>query len=131
MVDADGKVIGVVKDGQVVDLSGNVIADNVSVAAEAANAEVVVRDANGKVIGKVVNGQVVDADGKVIGVVKDGQVVDLQGNVIADNVSIKAESFAKQQQQVEKSQYAVEFVDFISGGTGTDGIIPVTKVRKE
>ena len=131
VVDADGKVIGVVKDGQVVDLSGNVIADNVSVAAEAANAEVVVRDANGKVIGKVVNGQVVDADGKVIGVVKDGQVVDLQGNVIADNVSIKAESFAKQQQQVEKSQYAVEFVDFISGGTGTDGIIPVTKVRKE
>tara|TARA_R110002050_G_scaffold9504_1_gene33234 strand:+ start:381819 stop:383477 length:1659 start_codon:yes stop_codon:yes gene_type:complete len=130
VVDATGKVIGTVKDGQVVDLSGNVIVDNVSVAAETTNAEVVVRDADGNVIGTIVNGKVVDATGKVIGEVKDGKVVDMEGKVIADNVSIKAESPAVAV-EVERSQYEIEFVDFISGGTGADGIIPVTKVRKE
>ncbi len=131
VVDANGKVIGEVKDGKVVDMDGNVIADNVSVVAELDNADVVVRDANGKVIGKIVNGQVVDATGKVIGVVKDGQVVDMDGNVIADNISIKAEAPVGATDEVERSQYEIEFVDFISGGTSIDGIIPVTKVRKE
>lgn len=131
VIGADGKVVGVIKDGQIVDLEGNVIVDNVSVAAEAENADVVVRDANGNVIGKVVNGQVIDASGKVIGVVKDGQVVDMAGNVIADNITIKAENPVRAIVDEERSQYAIEFVDFISGGTAEDGIIPVTKVRKE
>ena len=131
VIDADGNVVGIVKDGQVVDMDGNVIADNVSVAAETANAEVVVRDANGNVIGTIVNGQVVGADGNVVGIVKDGQVVDMDGNVIADNISVKAESTALSAPESEKSQYEIEFVDFISGGTAKDGIVPVTKVRKE
>ncbi|MFT7413743.1 MAG: Flp pilus assembly protein CpaB [Methylophagaceae bacterium] len=131
VVDANGKVIGEVKDGKVVDMDGNVIAEGVVVAAETANAKVVVRDADGNVIGTIVNGQVVDATGKVIGVVKDGKVVDMDGKVIAENVSIKAESPAITAVEKGKSQYEIEFVDFISGGTGEDGIIPVTKVRKE
>jgi len=131
VVDADGKVIGTVKDGKVIDMNGNVIVDNVSVSAESANTDVVVRDADGNVIGTIINGQVVDATGKVIGVVKDGQVVDMDGKVIADNISIKAETPERATDEAERSQYQIEFVDFISGGTSIDGIIPVTKVRKE
>jgi len=131
VVDATGKVVGEVKDGQVIDMEGNVIADDVSVAAESAHADVVVRDATGNVIGKIVNGQVVDATGKVVGIVKDGKVVDMSGNVIADNISIKAEAPMANANEAGRSQYEIEFVDFISGGTATDGIIPVSKVRKE
>ena len=131
VVDAGGNVIGVVKDGKVLDADGNVIAENVSVVAETVNADVIVRDADGNVIGTIVDGQVVDASGKVIGVVKDGQVVDMDGKVIADNVSVKAESPAFIAPETEPSKYQIEFVDFISGGTAKDGIVPVTKVRKE
>ena len=131
VIDADGNVIGTVKDGKVVDMDGNVIADNISIAAETADANVVVRDADGNIIGTIVNGQVIDADGKVIGVVKDGKVVDMEGNVIADNITIKAETPARTADESERSQYEIEFVDFISGGTAKDGIVPVTKVRKE
>lgn len=131
VVDADGKIIGVVKDGKIVDIEGNVIAEDVVVAAETANAEVVVRDADGNVIGTMVNGQVIDARGKVVGVIKDGKVVDMAGKIIADNVSVKAESPEITGVEEGRSQYEIEFVDFISGGTAADGIIPVTKVRKE
>jgi Flp pilus assembly protein CpaB len=131
VVDADGKIIGVVKDGKIVDMEGNVIAEDVVVAAETANAEVVVRDADGNVIGTMENGQVIDATGKVIGVVKDGKVVDMASKIIADNVSVKAESPDITGVEEGRSQYEIEFVDFISGGTAADGIIPVTKVRKE
>ena len=131
VIDPTGKVIGVVKDGKVVDADGNVIADNIVVAAESANAEVVVRDANGNVIGKIVNGKVIDPTGKVIGVVKDGKVVDVEGNVVLDGVSIKSETLNKVGTGIERSQYKIEFIDFISGGTAEDGITPVIKVRKE
>lgn len=131
VVDPDGNVIGVVKDGKVVDMAGNVIAEGVVVATETENAEVLVRDANGKLLGKLVNGQVLDAKGKLIGTMKDGKLVDMEGKVIADNVTIKAESPATAVTDQESSQYAIEFVDFISGGTGADGIIPVTKIRKQ
>jgi len=146
IIDENGNVVGEVKDGQAVSLTGEVLGtvhkgvaldingNEVDLSASAATniTSEVVRDADGNVIGTIVNGQVVDADGKVIGVVKDGKVVDMDGKVIADNVSIKAKNRpAATAVEAGASQYGIEFVDFISGGTGADGIIPVTKVRKQ
>jgi sporulation protein YlmC with PRC-barrel domain len=101
------------------------------VATEQANAEVLVRDEQGNVIGKLVNGQVINEQGEVIGQVKDGKVIDMDGNVIAENVSVKAESIRPNRPIDTQQSYEIQFVDFISGGTAEDGIVPVTKVRKE
>jgi len=131
VVDANGKIIGEVINGQVVDANGNVIVDNVSVSAEAPNSDAVVRDANGNIIGRIVDGKVVDANGKIIGEVINGQVVDADGNVIVDNVSVSIEASTRNVTDATASPYSIDFVDFISGGTAKDGIVPVTKVRKE
>jgi len=92
--DKNGKVIGKVVNGQVVDESGKVIgkvnSDGTVVSntgeiigtasEETVITEQVVRDKNGKVIGKVVDGKVVDENGNVIGKVnKDGSVVSNTG----------------------------------------------------
>jgi DNA-dependent RNA polymerase auxiliary subunit epsilon len=45
--------------------------------------------------------------------------------------NIKAENPARAVGETQRSQYEIEFVDFISGGTAVDGIVSVTKVRKE
>ncbi len=131
VVDEDGNVIGEVKDGQIIDAEGNVIVDNVSVAEEQPDADVLVRDANGNVIGKLIDGKVVNEQGKIIGEVKNGQVVDSTGKVIVDNVTVKAEPIQRTAPSGNSDNYEIQFVDFISGGTAEDGIVPVTKVRKE
>ena len=78
VVDENGKIIGKVNaDGTVVNNSGEIIG---SASPETVVTEKVVRDKNGNVIGKIVNGQVVDEDGNVIGRVKaDGSVVSNTG----------------------------------------------------
>lgn len=78
VVDENGKVIGKVNsDGTVVNSTGEIIG---SASPETVLTEKVVRDKNGKIIGKVVNGQVIDEDGNVIGTVKaDGSVVSNTG----------------------------------------------------
>jgi len=146
IIDEFGNVVGKIKDGQAVSLTGEVIGtvdkgvaldingnevDLSTSTAVSVIAEQVVRDADGNVIGTIVDGKVVDENGNVIGEVIDGKVVDADGNVIADNVTIKAEMPERIEAEDTMPQYAIEFIDFISGGTATDGIVPVTKVRKE
>jgi Flp pilus assembly protein CpaB len=156
--DADGNVIGKVVNGQIIDENGNVVGTvDENGNAVGANGEVlgsvetvmmdedgnvvgetaeVVRDADGNVIGTIVDGKVVDEFGNVVGEVKDGKVIGENGEVIASGVEVTTESEVavaralvakKEDSQVETS----EFVDFVAGGTGGDGIVPVTKVRKE
>ena len=126
-----GEVLGTIDEGVALDINGNEVDLSTSLAAADAVIEEVVRDADGNIIGKIVDGEVVDENGNVIGVVKDGQIVDADGNVIVDNVSVKAESTVIVTTDSAINPYQIEFVDFILGGTGTDGIVPVTKVRKE
>ena len=92
--DKNGKIIGKVVNGRVVDEKGNVIGKvntdgtvvntNGEIIGSASNEKVitekVVRDKNGNVIGKIVDGKVVDENGNVIGKVnKDGSVVSNTG----------------------------------------------------
>jgi len=156
--DANGNIIGHVENGKIVDANGNVIGKvdengnpigkdgkvigNIDKVVTNADGELVedmsevVRDKDGKIIGKLVDGKVVDSDGNVVGRLKDGKIVDEEGRVIADNINVTAESptavdAEMQQQDADNVVRSVEFVDFISGGTAKDGIVPVVRVRLE
>ncbi len=125
-VGADGQQLGSVEKA-FVDASGQVVGELAEV----------VRDAQGNIIGRLVDGKVVDADGQVIGELRDGKVVDAEGKVIADNVTVTAENRAlvdaalRQQAGGDGSAYELRTIDFIPGGTGKEGIVPVIKVRLE
>jgi hypothetical protein len=83
----DGKTLGRIVDGKVIDAMGNVVGT--------VNADGSVTDVNGNVIGKAVNDALVDAkgnvvanevvgsDGKSIGKVIGDKVYDDKGNVVA------------------------------------------------
>jgi Flp pilus assembly protein CpaB len=103
--DANGKIIGKVVDGKIIDSDGNIIGevgeDGIARSTsgerlgvvetaildkngkELGRVSEVVRDKNGNIIGRVVNGKVIDADGNIIGkVAADGSVVDHEGNIL-------------------------------------------------
>jgi Flp pilus assembly protein CpaB len=134
----DGKALGVIEaraigaDGQQLgDISKAVVDESGTVISEMAE---VVRDAEGNVIGRLVNGKVVDAGGKLIGELRDGQVVDASGKVIASGVTVTTENSAQVSAAVQQSSNVMSnlrTIDFIPGGTGKDGIVPVKKVRLE
>lgn len=83
----DGKTLGRIVDGKVIDAMGNVVGT--------VNADGTVTDADGNIIGNAVNDALVDAkgnivanevvgsDGKVIGKVIGDKVYDANGNVVA------------------------------------------------
>lgn len=154
--DASGNIIGRVVDGQLIDDNGNVIGTvNEDGSVTGLNGEIlgsvekavlgadgeeldeqtqVVRDADGNIIGQIVNGQVVDADGNVVGQIVDGQIVDADGNVIASDVTVSTESRRDVERQMrednaEKITREVDYVEFIPGGNGEEGIIPVRRIR--
>lgn len=123
-VSADGRLLGTVSKA-VVDESGNIVGETAEV----------VRDAQGNIIGQVVNGKVLDVSGNVIGELRDGQVVDASGNVIASGVTVATEHSsqiaAAAQPRSSNVISNLRTIDFIPGGTGKDGIVPVKKVRLE
>ncbi len=148
--DDNGNIIGKIVDGKVIDKEGKVIGEIIDGQAVSSTGEIigkvdegVVRDDNGNIIGKIVDGKVIDKKGKVIGEIIDGQAVshtgevigkvdkgvalDINGNEIDMSTSVTENITA----DAERSQYEIEFIDFISGGTAKDGIVSVTKVRKE
>lgn len=142
VLDASGKVVGTVgADGKAVALDGTSLGSVEKALVDAdgnivGDLEQVVRDANGNIIGVIKNGKVVDANGKVIGELKDGKVIGLDGKVLADNVSVATEEplsiAAELKQQREKSVVRkVNYIDYISGGTAKDGIVPMMRVRLE
>ena len=145
--DKNGKVIGKVVNGQVVDEEGNVIGrvkkdgsvvsntgeDMGTVSTKILDKVDVVRGKDGKILGRVVNGKVVDANGKVIGKVNaDGSVVSnsgkSMGTVSKEQVTDEiAKTFSK---SIKSSGSGVTslLVDYLVGGNSKDGIAVVNKV---
>jgi len=142
VLDADGNVVGLVgEDGTVREVATKPMGTVDSVVTDAAGQVVseaveVVRDASGKIIGRLVDGKVVDADGKVIGELKDGKVVDASGKVIAEGVAVTSEDPLVVDAALRKVKDSsvvrkIDYIDFISGGSAEDGIVPVRRVRLE
>lgn len=148
VVDQDGNVIGQLdENGQPVTVGGvklgtvqeAVVDENGKVLGGAdslGDSVAVVRDANGSVIGKLVDGKVVDSSGKVIGELRGGAVVSNSGEILASGVTIDTTDVISADQALSNFERTAPFervrvIDFIAGGTGQEGIIPVRKVRLE
>lgn len=140
VVDSQGNVIGRVNaDGTAVAEDGRVLGVVEQTVLGADGQELdemteVVRDAEGNVIGRLVDGKVVDAKGNVIGELRDGKVVDSSGKIIANNVTVSTESRGEvaarlRENEAEKITREVDYVEFIPGGGGDEGIVPVKRVR--
>lgn len=154
--DAQGNIIGRVVDGQVVNERGEVIGRvNADGSVTGLDGEVlgqveqailgadgqelgemaqVVRDAEGNIIGRLVDGKVIDAQGNVVGELKDGKIVDASGRTIASGVSVSTEDSASinaqlREQAERKITREVDYIEFIPGGTGKEGIVPVRRIR--
>jgi len=128
VIDAEGRKIGYVRDGKVYDLDGNLIPG--ATIGLRQDAQQVVRDAQGNLLGSVRGGAVYGADGKVIGKVIDGKVVDANGNVVARGISLGVET-PRETATGPRRREAVRMIQFIPGGTGKQGVIPVQTLRLE
>ena len=128
VIDAEGRKIGYVRDGKVYDLAGNLIPG--ATIGLRQDAQQVVRDAQGNLLGSVRGGAVYGADGKVIGKVIDGKVVDANGNVVARGISLGVET-PRETATGPRRREAVRMIQFIPGGTGKQGVIPVQTLRLE
>ncbi|WP_373387751.1 Flp pilus assembly protein CpaB [Pseudomonas alcaligenes] len=136
VLDAQGREVGKVVDGQVVDKSGRALAGaQVEVQQDAVR---VARDASGKAIGTVKGDTVYDAEGKVVGKLVDGKVVDGNGNVVASGISAEVEGQAQADtalalagEEEGGAPQTSRMVQFIPGGTGKNGVIPVQSLRLE
>ncbi|WP_313220499.1 Flp pilus assembly protein CpaB [Stutzerimonas nitrititolerans] len=127
VIDAQGRKIGYIRDGKVYDLAGNLIPS--AMIGLRQDAQQVVRDVAGKVIGSVRGDTVYDAEGKAIGKVRDGKVVDASGNVVARGISLGLE--APREVTSEPRRREARMIQFIPGGTGKQGVIPVQTLRLE
>ncbi|HEY7885497.1 MAG TPA: hypothetical protein VIC08_11175, partial [Cellvibrionaceae bacterium] len=154
--DEQGNIIGRVVDGQVINDRGEVIGTvNADGSVTGINGEnlgrvekamlgqdgqevdemvQVVRDKDGNIIGRLVDGKVVDAAGNVIGELQDGKVVDANGRTIASGVAVSSENSAsvagEMRAQIERNvTREVDYIEFISGGTAKEGIVPVRRIR--
>lgn len=128
VIDSQGRKVGTVRDGKVYDLAGNLKADaDVGLRQDA---QQVVRDASGKVLGTVRGDTVYDASGKAIGKVVDGKVVDSNGNVLARGVSIGVETPRDTPVSATRRD-TTRMIQFIPGGTGKQGVLPIQTLRLE
>ncbi len=135
VLDEKGREVGRLVDGKVVGQDGQVLAGaQVEVQQDAVR---VARDASGKVLGTVKGDTVYGADGQLVGKLVDGKLVDANGNVLASGVNAAVESQALADtalaagDEEETKPVAARMVQFIPGGTGKDGIIPVQTIRME
>jgi len=129
IIDAQGRKVGSVKDGQVRDLSGQAIEGaNVSLHKDVAQ---VVRDANGNIIGTLRGNTVYGSDGKAIGTLVDGKIIDANGNVLYRGVTVGLEPPHSGTTEKKKRSDATRMIQFIPGGTGKEGVIPVQTLRLE
>jgi Flp pilus assembly protein CpaB len=134
IIDEQGRKVGSIKNGEVLDLAGQVVA-GAQVAVQG-DAKVVVRDADGNIIGTLRGDTVFGADGKATGKLVNGKIVDSNGNLVASGITVGAEQAANllnaQQSNARKKQLEpTRMIQFIPGGTGTAGIIPVQTLRLE
>ncbi|MDG9924867.1 MULTISPECIES: Flp pilus assembly protein CpaB [unclassified Pseudomonas] len=138
VLDEQGREVGKLVDGKVIGKDGQVLADAVDIEVQQ-DAVRVARDASGKAIGTVKGDTVYDASGKVVGKLVDGKVVDANGNVLASGISAAVEGQAQAdtalavagEAQEGAAPQASRMVQFIPGGTGKDGIIPIQTIRME
>lgn len=146
--DKNGKIIGKVVNGQVIDEDGNVIGkvkedgsvvsnngeDMGTVSEKIIDKVEVVRDKNGKIIGRVVNGKVVDGNGNVIGKVNDdGSVVSNSGKPLGQVSKEKvtdeiAKLFNENAKSSDGSGSTSLLVDYLVGGNSENGVAVVNKV---
>lgn len=134
IIDAQGRKVGSVKNGEVRDLSGQLVA-GAQVAVQR-DAKVVVRDADGNVIGTLRGDTLLGTDGKVSGKLLNGKLVDDNGNVLASGLTVAAEQTANLPNEAagsarNKRLEPARMIQFIPGGTGTAGVIPVQTLRLE
>ena len=140
VVDSQGNIVGRVnEDGTVVDNDGRVIGTVEQAVLGADGQEVgeqtqVVRDKDGNIIGRLVDGKVIDAEGNVVGELRDGQIVDSSGRVIASEVAVTTEDRGAVAAELRETNAAkitrqVDYIEFIPGGSGEEGIVPVNRVR--
>lgn len=134
IIDEQGRKVGSIKNGEVLDLAGQVVT-GAQVAVQG-DAKVVVRDADGNVVGTLRGDTVFSADGKAIGKLVNGRVVDSDGNVVASGITVGAEQAAnlltaEQSRARKKHLEPTRTIQFIPGGTGTAGVIPVQTLRLE
>jgi hypothetical protein len=76
------------------------------------------------------------ADGKVSGKLLNGKLVDDNGNVLANGLTVAAEQAANRPNEAagsarNKRLEPARMIQFIPGGTGTAGVIPVQTLRLE
>lgn len=129
IIDAQGRKVGTVKDGQIQDLSGNTI-QGAEVGVEKDMVQVV-RDASGNIIGVLRGDSVYGMDGKLIGKLVDGKIVDANGNVLYRGVTIGLEPPKATDTTANKRTEAARMIQFIPGGTGKEGVLPVKTLRQE
>ncbi|TBU95860.1 Flp pilus assembly protein CpaB [Pseudomonas dryadis] len=127
VIDAQGRKVGTLRDGVVYDQDGNPIAGAETVLQK--DAQQVVRDASGNVIGSVRGDTVYDASGKAVGKIVDGKLLDSNGNVLARGVTLGVE--APRTTTETRRQDASRMIQFIPGGTGKQGVIPIQTLRLE
>ncbi len=149
VVSLTGEPLGKITTGRI-DSSGHLLSDVITVNEE------IVRDADGNIIGRVVNGQVMDESGKVIGIVKDGVATSLDGKVLGDIEQREVEQSVVRDDDgniigrvvdgqvvndkgeikvftgaVAKQGSSAQFIQFIAGGKGKDGVNPVQRLLVE
>lgn len=128
VLDSQGRRVGTIRDGQVYDMDGNLMTDAQVTLQQ--DAQQVVRDASGNIIGTLRGDTVYDADGKVVGRVMDGKVVDANGNVLARDISVGVEN-PRDAATAPRRSDTTRMIQFIPGGTGNQGVIPVQTLRLE
>jgi sporulation protein YlmC with PRC-barrel domain len=128
VLDAQGRKVGTVRDGKVYDLAGNPT-DGAEIGLRK-DAQQVVRDAAGNVLGQVRGDTLYGADGKAIGKLVDGKVVDGNGNVISRGVSVGVET-PRDTAPTAARRESTRTIQFIPGGTGKQGVLPVQTLRLE
>ncbi len=144
IIDEQGNIIGTISDdGQAIGLDNQVlgVVETVLVDSQGkvmATQTQVVRDAEGNIIGKIVDGKIIDEQGNVIGTVDElGNAISVEGEVLGviDTVMVTASGeIIDPTSTIEEditTGFQRDYVDFISGGTGENGIIPVIRVRKQ
>ncbi|WP_394561171.1 Flp pilus assembly protein CpaB [Aquipseudomonas alcaligenes] len=128
VIDSQGRKVGTVRDGKVYDMAGNLNA-NTEVGLRK-DVQQVVRDASGKVLGNVRGDTLYGTDGKAIGKVVDGKVVDGNGNVLARGVSVGVETPRDVPSSTARRE-STRTIQFIPGGTGKQGVLPIQTLRLE
>lgn len=136
LVDRDGNILGTVKNGVVVDADGKLLGSVEEVVLDADGRDMVrvALDGNGNLIGTVIGDGVFDGEGRQVGYIRDGKVYDMAGNVIPGAKIVMQRDVRRTNAEAlgrKTRQDGARMIQFIPGGTGKEGVIPVQTLRLE